>query len=249
MDRAERYWKHQAIADSYFSCSSSSPKHADEVEIFNSLETLGEHIVVDFGIGGGRELDWINKLKNTTRIIGVDYSERTLTQCQRLSVKSPKPLTLLVDDFRQMDSLTVLLDGDSSRKAFLFLANVFGNLEICERLEVLKKTSSFMKQEDRLFLYLFKRSRTKGEMTAEAQYYQKYYSGLDQVVIKELFGSEPSYYYDFEENNVVTACNEGPVVFSHRWEESEIRSVVEQAGLKIEKIKEGNHAFVAIAKV
>lgn len=249
MLRADRYWKHPFTAELYHLCSGKSPKHEDEAIVARLLEELGDHILVDFGIGGGRELSWINGVKTTRCIIGVDYAERILDKCQQIWKESKKPLVLVDDDFRDLSVTSGLIDDEGTPRVFMFLANTLGNLNQKERHNLLKKLALAMKKSDRVCLYLFKRPKTPVEIKEETGYYREHYCAVDSAVIKEAFGSEPRYYYDFENSDVVTACEDGPVITSHRWTKNEITRALNDAGLAVEKIIEGKHAFVATGRL
>ena len=238
----------------------------DEIPIINYIRNFSKPVVVvSLGIGTGRELRWLNKIKNVSGIIGIDYSEPMLKFCGKHATKYKKRITLLKDDIlNPVESKKKLL---KIKKPIIYvcLHNTLGNFSPTERKIALRKVKNLLKEEDRLILCLYKileksvidafnlppslHVKSEKEKLKLAQLLE--YPFLPQFwnpIIKK-FQQLPRFWYDEKENDVAIYAGNKKVFISHRFSEEEIKKLAQIAKLKIEKLIEGKFMYVVMLKV
>ena len=247
MGRSDRLWHFPLTAQLHHTCENKAERTVDEEIVKRFLAESGEHVVVDLGIGAGRELKWLREIPGVSKIIGVDYSIHMLKQVMKLWKRSVKNLIVVDDDMTKLSNLPALIKEEKKPCRYISLANTFGNLESEERIQALTRIASLMKSEDRLALVLYKRPKSKQGQSAELEYYKRSFPIYEKIVW-EMFKQPIHYSYDVGEQNVVFGTKEKPICISHRWSKKEIKELVEKSGLTIERLFTGRYAYVPICR-
>ncbi len=247
MALSDPFWKHPLTAELYHNTDKASDKFADEVLISDFLKGQDSHVLVDLGIGTGRELDWLRGIQSIESVIGLDYSPHMINLCMEIWHNYSKRLILFPDDFEKLQNLSQVLKEEPKPAVFLSLSNTFGNLPPGRRAKALKKISSVARSGDRFVFALYKRKAGKDNYAAEVEYYKKNYPMFDRVVW-DLHGTLAVYEYDEKNHNIVIGSGKEPVYISHRWAKDEVSNLFSSAGLEFEKIIEGAHTYICVGR-
>ena len=118
----------------------TSPGLGDEIFVKNYIEEIKKFvIIVSLGIGTGRELSWLEEIKNISQIIGIDYAESMLNFCRKIRKKFRKKLILIREDMLYPKKLEKKVKKFKKIIIYLCLENTFGNFIKKERKIFLKK--------------------------------------------------------------------------------------------------------------
>ena len=216
------------------------------------------------GIGPGRELDWLCKIKSIKEIVGVDYSKPMLEICKQNAEKCEKPVKLIEDNFFSLKKLKKYVRDLKFPIFYLFLLNTLGNFSASNRIKILKTLKPLLKKEDRVICCLYKiperlklTKRIKLPVPIKIKTIEDKrrlsivleYALYDVLWVYSLKkGSVPIFWYDNKTNDVVVYLKGRKIFFSHRFSKEEINNMFRKAGMKIEEIKEGKTMWVVIAK-
>jgi len=224
-------------------------------------------IIVDLGIGPGRELEWLEKIEDIATIVGVDFSEHMLNFCRNIAKRYLKRVVLVQEDFRSLNKTRKFIRGRTSPAIFICLVNTLGNFPPKDRLRVLSGIRKIMEKDDRLVLMLYKLpqdmkingtaiKRIPPHLRPRGYDIMKYLELIDYSFqnwiwdpVVEIFGSPPIITYDEASQDISAYVGDKKVFGSHRWSKKEINELHKQAGLKIDKIMEGDYAYIAIARI
>ena len=153
---SDLFWKIPFLHQLYHNVDADSEKLADEYIVDDHIWSMGDCIVVDLGIGTGRELVWLRRLPNLQRIVGVDYNRNMLAKCAELWQSRCRALRLVEGNLRKLGRV-VDTANERVRICYVCLANTFGNLEKKHWASALEGIGRQLRKEDRLLLYLYRR--------------------------------------------------------------------------------------------
>jgi len=245
--QSDIYWKHPLTAEFYHNVDKSSEKFADEAILADFLKKHTPHILIDLGIGTGRELNWLRDVETTRAVIGIDYSPHMLDKCREIWRSYPKKLVLLLDDFEKLQKLEKVLRREHGPAVFICLSNTLGNLPSERRKKAVAKIGTVARPGDLVIFALYKRVAGRKQYTEEIKYYKKYYRTLETVV-KAIYGIHATYKYDETGHDILVGTNEEPIFISHRWAKGEIAALFSSTCLRLEDILEGDYTFFSIGK-
>lgn len=234
-------------------------------ELINTYLPIQEKVIIDLGIGTGRELMWLDKLGSVKKIIGVDYSPVMLSFCAKEATKYKHGVDLIQDDLLNINNLPKLVTKEKSPVIYISLINTFGNFTKEERLIVLKSIVLLLKEKDRVILALYKRSQqAKFESFIQKTSYLKPDNPDDLPILAELieysllpffwtsviekYHQLPRFWYDKQNFNVVIHVDGQQVAVSHRFTKEEIEEEFKEAGLEVDQIIEGKAMYIAVGK-
>jgi hypothetical protein len=236
------------------------------VKIINKYLPSRNKIIVDLGIGTGRELDWIDKLNKIKSIFGVDYSPVMLDFVLQNFKDLKHHLELILDDLFKPKKLEKRINQEKTPIIYISLINTFGNFTSKERILVLKNICKLMKSSDRIILAIYKRGQsTKLNNFIKQSERLQTIDPNDQLILTELieygllqffwtsvmdkYNQLPRFWYDKENNDVVVHVNGKRLLASHRFSKEEIEKEFATANLKVDKIIEGKSMWIAVGKV
>lgn len=223
-------------------------------------------IVVDLGIGPGRELEWLDKIGDVETVVGVDFSEHMLEFCRSIAKRYLKRIVLILEDFRNLDKTKKFISDRTSPAIFICLVNTLGNFPPKERLKVLNKVKIIMRPDDRLILMLYKLpqdmkidsraiKRIPSHLRPRGYDIMKYVELIDYSFqnwiwdpVVEIFGSPPIITYDESTQDIAAYVGNKKVFGSHRWSKKEVKDLHKQAGLRIDKMIEGDYAYIVVSR-
>lgn len=247
MGRSDRLWHFPLTAELHHLYEKESERTVDEEIVKRLLAESGEHVVVDLGIGAGRELEWLRESPTTSRVIGVDYSTRMLRKGMELWKGFEKKLVFVDDDITKLSNLAMVIGQENQPCYYISLANTLGNLEYEERAQAFNRVASVMKPADRLVAVLYKMPKSKRGWSEEIEYYKKNFPIYERIVW-EMFKTPIHYSYDTGERNVVFGTQNTPICISHRWTKQEIKELCRDSGLLLEYLYVGKYAYIPICK-
>lgn len=261
----DEIWLSEKTPASYFRFCSKMSRTIDEgqvIEFINNFKPKNKKIIVDLGIGPGRELSWLAKLKNISKIIGIDYSQSMLDFCRKQSQKIKAKIILFKDDL-----LTLGKFNPPKEKPiiYLYLFNSLGDFTPDEREIILQNIKKKMGKSDILIATLSKRpEEINSKMLEKLPYREKSVGERKKIGIIVEYGSLPflwnvalekykrlpQLWYDNKNNNFLVYLSRGKILFSsHRWSKKEIVDLFRKADLKIEKLIEGEAMYTVISKI
>jgi len=266
MPKEEIIWKHKKAAEFYYKTVSKEASGViDEQFVKNYISSRGKVKVVSLGIGTGRELNWLDKLKNIEEVIGIDYSPDFLEICREVAKKCKARVTLIKDNLFSLKKFEKFVKKERSPLIYICLLNTLGNFTEKQREKVLKNVKNLIKKKDRLILCLYKRpERIKAKMILPLQIKIKgnlgrrvklgtllEYGGLELLwlPILEKYHQLPRFWYNEKTDDVTIYVSREKILISHRFSEEEIKEMAQIAKLKIEKLIEGKFMYVVILKV
>jgi len=260
----DEIWFWKEIPEAYFKACSKMRRTVDEtrmVEFINEFKPKNKKIIVDLGIGPGRELHWLTKLKNISKIIGIDYSQPMLNFCQKQAQKSQIKTTLLKDDLLTLNKFK---PPKVEIIIYLYLFNSLGDFEPKERKIILQNIKRKMKNGDVFIVTLSKRPEEVEPGVLEELSYRakssKENKRLDVVmeygalpflwnISLKKYKRLPQLWYDNKKNDFVLYMGKNILFFSHRWSKKEIIGLFIKSGLKIIDIIGGKTSYVVISKI
>jgi ubiquinone/menaquinone biosynthesis C-methylase UbiE len=149
--KKEIIWKHKKAAELYTKgILEEASGVADEKYIKDYIEKKRNVKVVSLGIGSGRELDWLDKLKNVKEVIGIDYSPDLLEICRKVAEKCKVKVICLKDNLFSLKIFKKFIKKEKLPLIYICLINTLGNFTQKEREKVLKNVRNLMKKKDRL---------------------------------------------------------------------------------------------------
>jgi len=234
-------------------------------EIIENYFPSKKKIIADLGIGTGRELVWIDKLKNIKEIIGLDYSP-VMIDFVKNNIKINSKICLIVDDLFNSTKLLEKTKKENSPIIFLSLLNTFGNFSKEERILVLKNIFSLMKSKDRIILALYKKNQNaKLLKTISKSPRLETKDPNNKPILAELieygllkffwtsvmdkYNQMPRFWYDKKNNDVAIHIDGKRLLASHRFDKEEIMHEFKTVKLKIENLIEGNAMWVVVGKI
>ena len=235
----------------------------DEDYVKKYLQRQKDIKVVSLGIGTGRELKWLDKLRNVKEIIGVDYSSSMLKICREVSEKYSKEVVLIKDDLLSFKKFKNYLEDEELPIVYICLINTLGNFEEKHREKILRNVKNLMEEKDRLILCLYKipeRIKTKikipsilkvshGEREKITLSIEYYFNEVLWSSLYERYHKIPRFTYQNESNDVAVYLGKKKVFISHRFSEGEIKKLCRITKLKIEKLIEGKFMWVVMLKI
>lgn len=266
MPKEETIWKHKRAVELYHKkVSIESSGVVDEKYVKDYISSKRDVKVVSLGIGSGRELAWLDKLKNIEEVIGIDYSADFLEICRKVAKKCKVKVCCLKDNLFSLKKFKKFIRKEKLPLIYICLLNTLGNFTQKQREKVLRNVRSLMKRKDRLILCLYKRpERIKAKIFLPPQIRIKGNSGrkvklgtlieygcleLLWLPILEKYHRLPRFWYNGKTDDVTVYAGKEKIFISHRFSEEEIKKLTEIAKLKIEKLIEGKFMWVVILKI
>lgn len=269
MNNLKTFWFNPQTPKNYHkSVNSISSGISDEkiIEKFiNNYCPKKNKVIVDLGIGTGRELSWLGKLKKIKKIIGLDYSPAMIDFVKNNSKSCNFKLELVTDDLLKPRQLSKKIRQENTPIIYLSLINTFGNFSRDERICALKNICTLMLPKDRVILALYKRSQD-AKLTQMIQKSPRLQTQNpnDQPILAELieygllqffwtsvmgkYNQIPRFWYDKKGNDVIIHVKGKRLLASHRFSKEEIELEFKAAGFKIDKIIEGKAMWIAVGK-
>ncbi len=243
-DQSAVYW---LGAEEYDKKVAANPRRAEERQIVTEILPKEEITIVDLGIGPGRELRWLCKLKNIRAIVGIDITRPFLEYCRRTHARECKiPLYLVEENFfRPRQSIEVLgrLPG---KKVGLMLVNTFGNFEREERMRLLKTWRPHL---DYFVLSLLKYRQFTGDLARLIISNVEFYALLSFVwnSLYAKYHRYPTFFFDPNSRDVIFHIAGKRVFISHRWLPGELERELPE-GWNVERVIEGDHFLVYLLR-
>jgi len=264
--KEEIIWKHKKVGELYTKEVSLKVEGVvDEKYVKDYISKKGNIKAISLGIGGGRELNWLDKLKNVKEVIGIDYSPDFLDVCEKLSRKCKVKVICFKDNLFFLKKFKKFIKKEKLPLIYICLLNTLGNFTIKEREKVLRNVRGLMKKKDRLVLCLYKRpEKIKAKIFLPRQIKIKGNSGrrvkLGTLLeygaleflwlpILEKYHQLPRFWYNEKTDDVTIYVGKEKILISHRFSEEEIKKLAQKAKLKIEKLIEGKFMYVVMLKV
>lgn len=270
MTDLKAFWFHEQLPQKYHKLAN---KHAsgvvDENIVVNLIEKykIGEKkIIVDLGIGTGRELAWLDKLRNIKKIVGIDYSPAMIAFCKKVAKTCIHKVDLFLEDLFHPQYLKAFaLENRTNPLIYLSLINSFGNFTKEERPKILKNLRSLIKTNDRIIISIYKTTQhVKREYNSKNHLSFKPKDPQDKKYLAQIieYGSYdflwnsvidkyhtlPRFWYDKKTNDIVIHINGKRLYISHRFTKEEIQKEFKKSGLKIDKIIEGKAMWIVVGK-
>jgi len=263
LTREEIIWKHKKADELYSKkVSEEASGVRDEKYVKDYIASKRNVKVVSLGIGSGRELKWLDKLKNIKEVIGVDYSLDFLEICAREAEKYKVKVVCIKDNLFSLKKFEKFIKKEKLPLIYICLLNTLGNFTQKEREKILRNVRNLMKKKDRLILCLYKRpERIKAKTKLPPQIQIKGNSGrkvkLGTLIeygcleffwlpILEKYHQLPRFWYNEKTDDVTIYVGKEKILISHRFSEEEIKKLAQIANLKIEKLIEGKFMYIVI---
>jgi len=271
MTDLKAFWFHEEMPKGYHRLANKNASGVvDENIIANFIEKYKPHqekIIVDLGIGTGRELIWLDKLQNIRKIVGVDFSPAMIAFCKKVAKNCIHKVDLFLEDLFYPQNLKTFASKNTTNPLiYLSLINSFGNFTKEERPKILKKLTQLMKNTDRIIFALYKTAGYVKQKVNLKNYLslnpkdprdERYlaqiieygsYEFLWNPVIDK-YHTLPRFWYDKKTNDIVIHNNGKRLYISHRFAKEEIENEFKVSGLKIEKIIEGKAMWIVVGKI
>jgi len=267
MPKESIFWKHKKAVKLYHKkFSKGSSGVTDEKHIKEFITTLKKGVkVVSLGIGSGRELNWLDELKNVKEIIGIDYSDDFLNICREVAAECKIRVTLIKDNLFSLRKLKRVVKNEKLPLIYVCLINTLGNFEEKERKKVLKNVKNLMRKKDRLILALYKRpNEIKTRMFLPPQIRLRgglerkiklgtliEYSHFDFFWLStfEKYHCFPRFWYNDKTDDVTVYVGKEKILISHRFSKEEIKELAQKTKFKIEKLIEGKFMWTTILRI
>jgi hypothetical protein len=264
--KEEIIWKHKRAAELYAKeILEKASGVVDEKYVKEYIASKRNVKIVSLGIGSGRELGWLDKLKSVKEVIGVDYSPDFLELCRKTAEKCKVKVICLKDNLLSLKKFEKFIKKERLPLIYICLLNTLGNFTQKEREKVLKNVRNLMKKRDRLILCLYKRpEKIKAKIKLPPQIKVKGDSGrkvklgtlieygaleLLWIPILEKYHQLPRFWYNEKTDDVTIYVGKEKILISHRFSKEEIEELAKIAKLKIEKLIEGKFMYIVILKV
>lgn len=245
MGRSDKFWHLPLTAEFHHLYERNSERVRDEAIVRELLPKTKRHVIVDLGIGGGRELEWLKDIPGVEKIIGVDYSTHMLKKCINLWKRFEKKLILFDDDMRHLLNLKQIIKYEQLPCYYICLANTLGNLEKDEREQTLRLISALMKPGDRFIAVLYKLPLSREAWNAEIEYYKRNFPIYGDI-IQRTFNSPIHYSYDIKERDVMFGTRDEVMCISHRWSKGEIRRMFKKTGFVLKDLIVGEYSYIPV---
>ena len=148
MPKEEIIWKHKKVAEFWSKeISLKGSGIIDEKYVKDYIASKDKVKVVSLGIGSGRELNWLDKLKNIKEVIGIDYSPDFLDICGRVAKKCRVRVTCMKDNFFSLKKFRRFIKKERFPLIYICLLNTLGNFLLKARKNVLKNVRKLMKKK------------------------------------------------------------------------------------------------------
>lgn len=220
-------------------------------------------VMIDMGLGTGRELVLLKDNKNIKKIIGIDYSESMLAFSRRVWNNFPIPIVLIKDDFVTFANSQEKIKAIDSPKIFILFFGTINNTIREDRMKLLSTVKWLMTKEDRFIVEFSKipdkqrveyrhpwlrfKKKVEEKWFREAEFYAQL--GWFWKAVQKNFNATPQFFYQKNTHDItVTVTGIGSCFFSHRFTEAEIRELINQSGLKLEELREGQEMYSAVIK-
>jgi len=266
MPKEEIIWKHKKAVELYHKkVSAEASGVVDEKYVKDYISLKRKVKVVSLGVGTGRELNWLDKLKNIKEVIGIDYSSEFLEICEKVAKECKVKVSCFKDNLFSLKKFKNFIKKEKLPLIYICLLNTLGNFTQKEREKVLKNVRNLMKKKDRLILCLYKRpERIKAKIKLPPQIEVKGNSGrrvkLGTLIeygcleflwlpILEKYHQLPRFWYNEKTDDVTIYVGGEKILISHRFSEEEIEELAKISKLKIEKLIEGKFMYTVILKV
>jgi len=266
MPKEEIIWKHKKAAELYTKeILEKAAGVKDEKYVENYISSKGNIKVISLGIGTGRELNWLDKLKNIDEVIGIDYSQDFLEICKKVAKKCKVKVSCVKDNLFSLKKFKKFIRSEKLPLIYICLLNTLGNFAQKGRKKVLKNVRNLMEKKDRLVLCLYKRpEKIKAKIFLPPQIKIKGNSGrriklgtlieygcleLLWLPILEKYKLLPRFWYNEKTDDVTIYAGKEKIFISHRFSEKEIKEMAQIAKLKIEKLIEGKFMWVVILRI
>lgn len=267
MSDLRNFWFHPQSPRSYHDVMNKIPSGIVDEEIvadfINSYLPNKRKVVVDLGIGSGRELVWLDKTLGVGEIIGVDYSPAMVKFCKKEAKGCKHELKLIRDDLLSLSLLPRTVEGEGKPVIYISLINTFGNFSIEERLVALRNITSILKLEDRIVLALYNRCHQARFAKSLSPYLQTDHK-IDEMILAEVieygfypflwvpvldkYHQMPRLWYDKKGHDFIMHIDGKRLLASHRFSKKEIEGEFKEAGLKVDRIIEGKAMYIAVGK-
>ena len=258
----EYFWSLETVPKDYEVTIRRMKGLLDEAPVINFIKNFGKCIVIDLGIGTGRELEWMDKIESISEIIGIDYSEPMIEFCKNVAKNCKKKVTLIKDDMTSLNSLEKIVKTRKETIIYVCLVNTLGNFLPEDRKKVVTSVKTLMKKYDRLVISMYKTlDKVPINIIPFPSHIQ---SATNEIKISELieyalgqmfwepvfqkYKQNPRFWYDEKENDVAIYVGDRKVFISHRWSKEEIEKLFNDAHLKIENLIEGKLMYIVICK-
>jgi hypothetical protein len=263
-------WSHAKTPEEYHKLFSSELPSGivDEIHVsrfFNNYLSQKQKVIVDLGIGTGRELSWIDSLKSLSQIIGLDYSYKMVTFCKKSAYLYKHKFICFRDDLLNLKHLPGFVELVKEPIIYLSLINSLGNFSATERIRCLKQLKPLLRPADRIVLCLYKRPTLKMKKYLPSSFPESalpkskinrtyltfireyaFFSFIWHSIIAK--GKFPRFWYNSRTNDLVIHIDGKRVVISHRFNKVEIKEFAKKAGLSIEKLITGKFMYVVMLK-
>jgi len=265
------FWFHEQMPQGYHKLvNKNAPGVVDESIIANFIEKYKPHqekIIVDLGIGTGRELVWLDNLRNIRKIVGIDYSPAMIAFCKKIAKSCSHKVDLFIEDLFYPQYLKAFASENTTNPLiYLSLLNSFGNFTKEERPKILKKLKRLMKNTDRIIFAIYKTTQhVKQKYNLKNNLSLNPTDPRDEKYLSEIieYGSYgflwnpvidkyhtlPRFWYNKKANDIVIHINGKRLYISHRFTKDEIQDEFKKSGLKIDKIIEGKAMWIAVGKI
>lgn len=257
------YYEYAQTPKSYYSNVHGLARGNDETVMYDYINKFSKKkrvVLIDLGIGTGRELEFLKEFKNIKEVVGLDYSDAMLKFCQKTWKNYPIRLRLIQDDFRTFANSKKAIASVKLPKIFTLFFGAINNTTEEDRMRFLAAVKKLMTEKDILLITFSKIPQT--QIASYKHPWIKFKSRNEEMsfydirvyiqimwfwgVAKEYFGTVPQFYYDkLTRNIIITITGAGSCFFSHRFTKEEIRKTVKKAGMKLNLLKEGKEMYFA----
>jgi hypothetical protein len=260
------FWLHNKTPKSYDETLNKAASGVIDERIIekyiNNYLPRENKIVIDLGVGPGRELVWLDNVLGVKKIIGLDYSSPMLQFVDKEKHKYKHPIETL------QANLLESFNPDIKKNEiviYLSLINSMGNFSHEERIIVFKNIKAIMKPQDIFIVALYKKTqhaklndslkelrylRTEREedqkLLAEIIEYCTYSFFWNPVIDK--YHTLPRFWYDKRNNDIVIHVDGKRLFVSHRFSKEEIEEEFKAADLKIDQLIEGKAMWIVVGK-
>lgn len=269
MNDLKTFWFHPQSPQSYHKIVNSMPSGVVDEKIIedfiNNYLPNRKKVIVDLGIGTGRELIWLDSVLGVEKIIGLDYSPAMLSFLRKNLSNYKHKIELVKDDLLKPILLPKIIMDERKPIVYLSLINTFGNFKKAERLRVLKNISPLLKHADRIVLALYTRGHHAKLLQSIKDYpHLQTKNPKEQKILAEIieytfypflwipafekYHQMPRLWYDQKKDDLVMHLDGKILLATHRFSKEEIENEFRISGLKIDKIIEGKAMWIVVGK-
>ncbi len=156
-DWIKLFYTYVGTPETYHKYTYSLERGEDEKIVYDYIKKFSKNkkiVLIDLGIGTGRELKFLKEIKNINKIIGIDYSKPMLDFCKNTWKYFSIPLKLIQDDFRNLKNSKKTIQNIKSPKIFIMLFGTINNTTEKDRVLMLKSVKRLMTKNDRFIIDL-----------------------------------------------------------------------------------------------